>query len=167
MADLACSPTPVSASAARPTPAHLMLALAAAASQRRRDGDMAQAQRLIERALEIALLQPAMDAACALWCEQAELLTDWIDHIPPGSPGAREQRAWLRDQARGCCLEALVLARRASDPQWEVQLLLRASDALDHLGEHADAIAVQCHAMRRMAHEDETTEPRPAALLLM
>lgn len=166
MADLACSPKPVSASPVLPTPAHLMIALAAAASSRRHEGDMAQAQALIERALQIALLQPAMDAACALWCEQAELLTEWIDHIEPGSPSAAEQRAWLREQARACCLDALALAHRASDPHWEVQLLLRASDALDQLGEHADAIAVQCLAMRRMA-DDEAPEPTPAALLLM
>jgi hypothetical protein len=143
-----------------------MLALAAAASARRHAGDMAQAQALVERALRIALLQPAMDAACALWCEQAELLADWVDRIDRRSPSAGAQRAWLREQARGCCLEALALAGRASDPDWEVKLLLRASDVLDRLGEHADAIAVQCHAMRRMAHED-STEPIPAAPLLM
>jgi hypothetical protein len=165
MATLACTDARPSAAAPLPTPAHLMIALAAAASRRRREGDLAQAQALIERALQIALVQPALDAACALWCEQAELLADWVQQIGPG-PSAGAQRDWLREQARICCLEALALAHRCSDPAWEVQLLLRASDALDRLGEHADAIAVQCHAMRRMA-SDDTPEPSPAALLLM
>ena len=162
MADAQRSNTsPATARIAVASPTHLMIALAAGACRCRDLGDFAQAQGLIERALRIALVQPAMDAACLLWCEQAEVLAAWAERVPAGP-----QRAWLREQARESCLAAVALAGRCADPDWEVKLLLRASDALDRAGEHADAIGVQCHAMRRAARDD-TPEPRPAAMLLM
>ena len=142
-----------------------MMALSQAADARRREGRIEEAQALVEQALRWASVLPSVDAACALWCDQADLLMAWMHGIADDAdPSAPAQREYLREQARACCLEAASLAARASDPQWEVQLLLRASDLLDQLGEHADAIALQCRALRLIVPTDDGRDaPAPEA----
>ena len=41
-----------------------------------------------------------------------------------------------------------------ADPQWEVTVLLRVADLFDRLGDHEDAIALQCRAMGLMGGVD-------------
>ena len=79
-----------------------------------------------------------------LLCEAAEL------SLLRGTP----ERA--REQAE----EAARLARRTADPSWELAVLMRASDVLDRLGEHGQAIALNCRALSLSAqdhlHEHQT-----------
>ena len=56
----------------------------------------------------------------------------------------------LRDSARDHGFEAARLALRSADPQWEITVLLRVSDLFDSLGDHDDAIALQCRAVELM-----------------
>ena len=74
----------------------------------------------------------------------------------------------LRDTARDHGFEAAQLALRSADPQWEITVLLRISDLFDRLGDHDDAIALQCRAVELMTHascstvEPAAPAPRPA-----
>ena len=91
----------------------------------------------------------ALDAAEQL-CESAEL------SLLRGTP----ERA--REQAE----EAARLAQHTADPAWELAVLMRASDVLDRLGEHVQAIALHCRALSLITqdnlHEPQTA-PAPAS----
>jgi len=78
-----------------------------------------------------------------LLCEAAEL------SLLRGTP----ERA--REQAE----EAARLARRTADPSWELAVLMRASDVLDRLGEHGQAIALHCRALSLIA-QDHLHQPQ-------
>jgi len=62
----------------------------------------------------------------------------------------------LRDAARDRGFEAANLALRSADPQWEITVLLRVSDLFDGLGDHEDAIALQCRAVELMSSASRT-----------
>ena len=44
-------------------------------------------------------------------------------------------------------------AHRVADPDWEIKVLLRVSDALERCGEHEDAASLQVRALQLMVGE--------------
>ena len=52
-----------------------------------------------------------------------------------------------RDRARDQAFEAARLAGLATDPNWEIRVLLRASDVLDRCGDHDDSVLLQQRAL--------------------
>lgn len=140
-------------------PAASMLNLAHRAAERRREGRIGEALSLLDEALAWAELLPATDAASELWCEQAETFADWAEQLDGHAPHARAQRDYLHEQVRCSSLQAASLARRASDPQWEAQLLLRASDVLDRIGNHGDALTLQARALHLLVPMEPASPP--------
>jgi hypothetical protein len=129
-------------------PAHLSQALAQVGRCYRRLGALAEAAWYAMRGLQLSRSLSAVDASVDALCELAELsmaraaLLDEQDE----SRGAHR----LRDAARDHGFEAARLALRSADPQWEIMVLLRVSDLFDALGDHDDAIALQCRAVELM-----------------
>jgi len=129
-------------------PAQLSQALAHVSRCHRRLGALTEAVWYAKRGLQLARSLSAVDASVDALCEMAELscarsaLLDEQDE----SRGAHR----LRDAARDHGFEAARLALRSADPQWEITVLLRVSDLFDSLGDHDDAIALQCRAVELM-----------------
>ena len=48
-----------------------------------------------------------------------------------------------------------------SDPQWEIRVLMRASDVLDRCGDHDDAVLLQQRAMVLMGLHNAAADPAP------
>jgi len=129
-------------------PARLSQVLAHVGRCHRRLGALAEAVWYAKRGLQLARSLSAVDASVDALCELAELslaraaLLDDQDE----SRGAHR----LRDAARDHGFEAARLALRSADPKWEITVLLRVSDLFDALGDHDDAIALQCRAVELM-----------------
>ena len=107
----------------------------------------ASAESCLDAALRWARAAPSTDWVTELLCRLCEtgvLLGAAQDEEQPGSGHAARERA--RDHA----FEASQLAAHVADRQWEVQVLLRVSDALDRLGDHDDATGLQTRALRLM-----------------
>jgi hypothetical protein len=64
----------------------------------------------------------------------------------------------IRARSRGLALEAARLAGLASEPEWEVEMLMRVSEVLDRCGDHGDAIAMQVRALTLISG-DGVAEP--------
>lgn len=126
-------------------PAHLSQALADVSRCHRQVGALAEADWYARRGLSVARGLGATDASVDALCVLAELSLERADRLE-GDEGARGARR-LRDAARDQAFEATRLAQHAADPQWEVTVLLRVSDLFDRLGDHEDAIALQCRAL--------------------
>lgn len=90
-----------------------------------------------------------VDVLCDL-CDTGVQLAEQQDAASPGS--GRGTRERVRDHAFNAC----ALAARVSDAEWEVKVLLRVSDALNRLGDHDDAAALQSRALERMAGSPRT-----------
>jgi tetratricopeptide (TPR) repeat protein len=108
----------------------------------------------LQQALRFANLLPAVDNSVDLLCELAEasLACGDEDFDPDGAEATddadAERKAHnARDTARDCLFQAARLAAHSADPQWEVTVLMRASDLLDAMGDHDDAIAIQRRAL--------------------
>ena len=129
-------------------PAALSQALAQVSRGHRAIGALADADWYAKRGLQIARGLGGVDASVDALCEVAELALERADRLD----AEEEQRGAhrLRDAARDHAFEAAELARRAADPQWEITVLLRVSDLFDRLGDHDDAITLQCRAVRLM-----------------
>jgi len=87
-----------------------------------------------------AAVEASVDALCELGesaLERAALLDSQAE--------ARSARD-LRDAARDHGFEAARRALHAADSEWEIGVLLRVSELFDRLGDHDDAIALQCRA---------------------
>jgi tetratricopeptide (TPR) repeat protein len=109
---------------------------------------LASAEAYLELALRWSRSASAVDGTVDLLCELADLaecLAGAHDAQEPGHGHAARERA--RDHA----FEASTLAGRVSDPDWEIQVLLRVSDVLDRCGDHDDAVQMQARALRLMA----------------
>lgn len=109
---------------------------------------LASAEAYLELALRWARAggstDHTVDLLCEL-CEAAERVAQAHDAQRPGSGHAARERA--RDHA----FEASTLAGRVADSGWEVTVLLRISDVLNHCGDHADAAQLQSRALQLMA----------------
>ena len=143
-------------------PAQLSQALAHVSRCHRKAGALAEAVWFAKRGLQLARGLSAVDASVDALCELADLgiaraaLLDEQDE-PRGAHR-------LRDTARDHGFEAARLALRSADPQWEVTVLLRVSDLFDRLGDHEDAIVMQCRAIGLITEEAASTEPPQPAL---
>ena len=131
-------------------PAALSQALAQVGRCHARLGALAEAVWYAERGLRIARGLPAVDACVDTLCELADLAVRRADRfeVCDETGSARQQRDIARDHA----FEAARLALRAADPQWEITVLLRISDLFDSMGDHDDAIALQCRAVALMSN---------------
>jgi len=129
-------------------PARLSHALAHVARCHRQVGALSEADWYAKRGLQVARGLAAVDASVDALCEMAELSMERAERLQ----GQEEPRAAhrLREAARDHAFEAANLVQHAADPQWEITVLLRVSDLFDRLGEHDDAIALQCRAVGLM-----------------
>jgi len=126
-------------------PARLSQALSVVARCHRLVGALSEADWYARRGLSIARGLGAVDASVDALCELAELAFERAEHLDEQDESRTAHR--LRDTARDHAFEAAKLAQRSADPQWEVTVLLRVSDLFDRLGDHEDAIALQCRAV--------------------
>jgi hypothetical protein len=129
-------------------PVWLSLALLQVSRCQRRLGALADAVWYAKRSLQIARSLPAVVISVDVLCELAELALARAELLDQGE--ASQGACRLRDSARNDTLDAARLALHAGDPQWELAALLRASDLFDRLGDHDDAIALQCRAVSLM-----------------
>jgi hypothetical protein len=126
-------------------PAQLSQALALVAHRHRVVGALAEADWYAKRGLAVARGLAVVDASVDALCMLAELAFERAERLQAQDETRGAHR--LRDAARDHAFEATRLAQRAADPQWEVTVLLRVSDLFDRLGDHDDAIALQCRAL--------------------
>ncbi len=103
------------------------------------------AESHLAQALRWAVLMGGHDLSADLHCAWAEVATNAADLTDAQGEPARSRAA--RDRARDHAFEAARLAGLASDPAWEIRLLLRASDVLDRCGDHDDAVLLQQRAL--------------------
>jgi hypothetical protein len=129
-------------------PARLSQALALVARCHREAGALAEADWYAKRGLQVARRLGAVDASVDALCEVAELALERAERLDEQDETRGAHR--LREATRDSAFEAAELAQRAADPQWEVTVLLRVSDLFDRMGDHEDAIALQCRAVGLM-----------------
>lgn len=139
-------------------PARLSQALAQVSRCHRAVGALAEADWYARRGLAVARGLGAVDASVDALCELTELALDRAERLD--AQGEQRGAHRLRDAARDQAFEATGLAQRATDPQWEITVLLRVSDLFDRLGDHEDAIALQCRAISLMSGVTATVEAR-------
>lgn len=106
----------------------------------------AQSEQHLALALHCAAQLGGSDLQADLHCAWAEVATNAGDLAT--AQGDTGSCAAARDRARDHALEAARLARRASDPQWEMRLVLRASDVLERCGDHEAAMQLQQRALQ-------------------
>jgi tetratricopeptide (TPR) repeat protein len=104
------------------------------------------AESCFDKALAWAQLLGAPDQAVEILCQLAETSCALAELQAQG----RQPRQAALERTRDRAFEAVALAAQASDPQWEVKVLLRVSDVLDRCGDHDDAVELQARAMRLM-----------------
>ncbi len=103
------------------------------------------AESHLAQALRWALQMGGQDLAADLHCAWAEVATNAADLAEAQGEQARSRAA--RDRARDQAFEAARLAGLATDPNWEIRVLLRASDVLDRCGDHDDSVLLQQRAL--------------------
>jgi hypothetical protein len=126
-------------------PARLSQALAEVARCHHDAGALSEADWYARRGLAVARGLGAADASVDALCTLAELSLERAQRLDGQDEPRGAHR--LRDAARDHAFEATHLAQRAADSQWEAMVLLRVSDLFDRLGDHDDAIALQCRAL--------------------
>ena len=146
-------------------PARLSQTLAYVSHCHRQAGALSEAVWYAKRGLLLARNLSAVDASIDALCELAELAVERAALIAENGEQRGAER--LRDSARDHGFEAAQLALHSADPQWEITVLLRVSDLFDCLGDHEDAIALQCRAIglmtRSAAGDDRDAIRRRAA----
>ncbi len=103
------------------------------------------AESHLAQALRWAVQMGGQDLAADLHCAWAEVATNAADLAEAQGEQARSRAA--RDRARDQAFEAARLAGLATDPNWEIRVLLRASDVLDRCGDHDDSVLLQQRAL--------------------
>lgn len=141
-------------------PALLSQALAHVSRCHRRLGALAEAVWFAKRGLQLARGLSAVDASVDALCELADLGIERAELLDDQDETRGAHR--LRDAARDHGFEAARLALRSADPQWEITVLLRVSDLFDRLGDHEDAIVMQCRAVSLITREVIHTGTEPA-----
>lgn len=116
----------------------------------------------LQQALRFSNLLSAVDTSVDVLCELAEAALDCKDDFDADEEDGRREHS-ARDQARDCLYEATRLVSRSSDPQWEVTVLMRASELLDRMGDHADAIAIQQRALALISARASQSSLEPGA----
>jgi hypothetical protein len=103
------------------------------------------AESHLAQALRWAVVMGGHDLSADLHCAWAEVATNAADLSEAQGEPARSRAA--RDRARDHAFEAARLAGQVTDPNWEIRLLLRASDVLDRCGDHDDSVLLQQRAL--------------------
>ena len=142
-------------------PAQLSQALAEVSRCHRAVGALAEADWYAKRGLAVARTIGAVDASVDALCHLAELALERAERLDDQDETRGAHR--LRDAVRDHGYEAAQLARHTADPQWEVTVLLRVADLFDRLGDHEDAIALQCRAMGLMSGTSDKSPMAKAA----
>jgi hypothetical protein len=104
------------------------------------------AENYLAKALRLACVMGATDSHGDLCCALAEVATNVAELAEARGEPVHAVRA-ARNRARDHAFEAAGLAAHTADPQWEIKLLLRASDVLDRCGDHDDAVRLQHRAL--------------------
>lgn len=122
-------------------PALLSLALAWVAHCHRQVGALAEAVWYAKRGLAVARGLPAVDASVDALCTLAELSVERAARLDASDEPRGVHR--LHDAARDYAFEASQIVQHCADANWEVAVLMRASEVLDSVGDHEDAIVLQ------------------------
>ena len=104
------------------------------------------AQSHLTQALHWAKVMGAADVRADLHCAMAEVATSGAEQARAHGASPERLRP-LQERCRELAHEAARLATQTADPQWEIRLLLRASDVLARCGEHDDAAQLQHQAL--------------------
>ncbi|HET9643456.1 MAG TPA: hypothetical protein VFP68_08895 [Burkholderiaceae bacterium] len=118
-------------------------------------GAFPAAQWHLQRALGWSSLLGSVDLRVDLLCELAELAVREAELLKDQERPRRAHSA--RERARDRCYQASAMATRATDPHWEVHVLLRVSEVLGRCGDHDDALALQCRALHLLMQQDLPT----------
>jgi tetratricopeptide (TPR) repeat protein len=138
-------------------PAAMSEALAGIARCYRSLAAYSHAMDFMHQALRWSYALGGVDQRVQLLCELAELSCAAAEDASGGEDGERQARS-ARDLARDMAFEAARVATHSSDAHWEIKVLLRASDVLDHCGDHDDAITLQTRAMELMVRHPEVSD---------
>ena len=103
------------------------------------------AESHLAQALGWAHRMGGLDLRADLHCAWAEVATNDADLAE--AQDARERSRAARDRARDHAFESARLAGMVTDPNWEIRVLLRASDVLERCGDHDDAVLLQQRAL--------------------
>jgi hypothetical protein len=122
-------------------PALLSQALAWLAHCHHRVGALAEAVWYAKRGLAVARGLPAVDASVDALCTLAELSIERAARLDATDEPRGVHR--LHEAARDYAFEASQVVQHCADANWEVAVLMRASEVLDRLGDHDDAITLQ------------------------
>ena len=120
-------------------------------------GAAAACENFLSAALDWARLTGSTDQVVDLLCELSETAEALAAAQEADKPGSSTE---ARQRAHEHAAEAARLAGQVSDPTWEVKVLLRISEVLDGMGDHGEALALQCRAMTLMA-PDAVPVPLP------
>lgn len=126
-------------------------------------GALAPAEAALQQALRWAHAGAGSDLTVDVLCESAETAAARARHLaapygaaalsdladPPASEESSAARRAARERARDHAFEAAARAGAVSDPVWEVQVLLRASEVLEQCGDHDDAEQLKLRAFGR------------------
>jgi hypothetical protein len=121
-------------------------------------GALAPAESYLQQALRWSRLVGAADAAVDLLCELSELAVEQASAVAEDDERSAHR---CREAARDFAFDAAQLACKAADAHWEVQVLLRVSEALDRCGDHGDAIALQCRALNLLFQNERVLDDYP------
>lgn len=119
-------------------------ALTAVAQAYAEMGAFSMAEWYLHQALSAAREGNAARAIVDILCRLAEAGVA-ASHADPLAD-AREHHT-TRERARDRAYEATLIAARAADRQWEIDVLMRVSDILDRCGDHDDAVALHGRAL--------------------
>ena len=159
--DLRAAVAALDAAEAAGDAAQLSQALAEVSRCHRTVGALAEADWYAKRGLAVARTIGAVDASVDALCHLAELALERAERLDEQDETRGAHR--LRDAVRDHGYEASQLARHTTDPRWEVTVLLRVADLFDRLGDHEDAIALQCRAMGLMSGASSDASPMAKA----
>ena len=106
--------------------------------------DFASAEAYLMKSMAWAACISGVDARVDLLCELAEVVCTQAE---TGFDDDAMARHATLERARDHAFEAASLAHRTADAQWEVKVLLRASDVLNRCGDHHDAASMQDRAI--------------------
>ena len=106
----------------------------------------ASAESHLAQALHWAGVMGSTDTRADLHCALAEVATNVAELAESNGEPATAVRG-ARSRSRQHAFEVARLAGRTADPQWELKLLLRASDVFDRGGDPDNAVQLQQRAL--------------------
>ncbi len=110
----------------------------------------ATAEAYLDEALSWSHALCSHDGQVDTLCHLAELTACAAEAQERQNKGSGQT---TRDRAKTYAMAASELAPKVADPAWEVKVLLRASDVLDHCGHRVEAIELQIRAVQLLGLE--------------